>query len=85
MSYAQFEVSQEDADDGVERARRVYERANGALRLSGDKEERVLLLEAWKQLEMSHGTEEHLQILQAKMPNRIKKRQRIFGPDGVRI
>lgn len=41
----------------IEVARQVYERANRAL-LNGEKEERLMLLEAWLQFESVHGNQE---------------------------
>ena len=63
ISYAQFEAAQEeqnqrseddaDVDEGAteHRARRVFERGYAALKEAGLKEERLLLLEAWKAVE----------------------------------
>lgn len=87
MSYAQFEMSHgaaEDADiDKIALARRVYERGNVALRGLGEKEERVLLLEAWRDMEMSHGDNTTVQKVESKMPRRVKKRQKVTAQDGV--
>lgn len=46
-------------------------------------EERVLLLENWKEFELKHGdkaTQEHVQNI---MPKRIKKRRQITNEDGT--
>jgi crooked neck len=83
MSFAQFELAAGD-DGAVERARRVYEKASTALRGVHDKEERVLLLEAWREFENSHGDEESQAKMQARLPRRIKRRQRVQAEDGVR-
>ena len=42
---------QVDHEDRLEEARHVYEDANKKLRQNGEKEERLMLLEAWKQFE----------------------------------
>jgi crooked neck len=82
MSYAQFEMSA--ADEGnVFFARQVYERANQALRCADEKEERVLLLEAWRDFETQHGDNESLEKVMQKIPRRVKKRQRVLAEDGV--
>lgn len=67
----------------IDLARRVYERANDALRSVGDKESRVILLEAWRDFESEHGTRDTLDKVLDKMPRRIKKRQKIISESGV--
>lgn len=98
MSYAQFEMScaesqddeEENSEEAADRsamavslARRVYERANTSLRSVSDKEERVLLLEAWRTFEETHGDESSLEKVKQRMPRRIKRRQRVQAEDGV--
>ncbi|KAE8747014.1 hypothetical protein FOCC_FOCC006269 [Frankliniella occidentalis] len=98
MSYAQFEMSCAEAgedeelseEEAAERtsqavalARRVYERANTSLRATKDKEERVLLLEAWRNFEETHGDDISLEKVKQKMPRRIKRRQRVQAEDGT--
>lgn len=87
MSYVQFEMThgKEEGLDPVSLARKVYERGNNALRDSGEKEERVLLLEAWRDLEKKHGDQESLKKVESKLPRRIRKRQKIIASDGVSI
>jgi crooked neck len=85
MSFAQFELSAAGGEGAVERARRVYEKANQALRSAADKEERVLLLEAWREFEIEHGDEESLAKLKSRLPRRIKRRQKVQADDGVRF
>lgn len=85
MSFAQFELAAAGGEGAVERARRVYERANLALRGAADKEERVLLLEAWREFEGEHGDEESRAKLQSRLPRRIKRRQRVQADDGVSV
>lgn len=84
MSYAQFELKYSGDDMNIVLARRVYEKANQALRSANQKEERVLLLEAWRDFETQHGDETSLAKLMEKMPKRVKKRQRVQGQDGVK-
>lgn len=97
MSYAQFEMSCAEAEDediseeqaaersaqAVALARRVYERANTSLRAAKDKEERVLLLEAWRNFEETHGDDISQEKVKQRMPRRIKRRQRVQAEDGV--
>lgn len=81
MSYAQFEMSATD-EGNVVFARQVYDRANQSLRGANEKEERVLLLEAWRDFETQHGDNESLEKVMQKMPRRVKKRQRVQADDG---
>lgn len=81
MSYAQFEMSATD-EGNVVLARQVYNRANQSLRGANEKEERVLLLEAWRDFETQHGDNESLEKVMQKMPRRVKKRQRVHADDG---
>lgn len=89
MSFAKFEMglshgdSGQDAELNVRLARRIYERANEMLRQLGDKESRVLLLEAWRDFERDASDSLALQKVMDKMPRRIKKRQKIVSDDGV--
>ncbi|XP_022203014.2 protein crooked neck [Nilaparvata lugens] len=85
MSYAQFElaISSEEGIDNVAQARQVYERGNNSLRTSGEKEERVMLLEAWKDLERKHGSPQSVTMVENKMPRRVKRRQRVMAQDGT--
>lgn len=84
MSYAKFELSSESEENmNIALARRVYERANDSLRAIGEKESRVLLLEAWKEFENAHGDQDTIANVNAKMPRRIKKRQKVIAEDGT--
>lgn len=67
----------------IELARRVYERANDYLRTLAEKESRVVLLEAWRDFESQHGTEQSFDKVIEKMPRRVKKRQKIVSETGV--
>ncbi|XP_078038199.1 pre-mRNA splicing factor crn [Augochlora pura] len=86
IAYAKFELANTTAeDDGVDNvvlARRIFERGNDALRSSGDKESRALLLEAWRDFENEKGDDETRVKIMEKMPRRIKRRRRIVGEDG---
>ncbi|KAI5748946.1 hypothetical protein M8J76_003514 [Diaphorina citri] len=82
MNYAQFEMSSGD-EDSVSLARRVFERANQALKASSEKEERVMLLEAWKEFEAQHGDDESRAKLNSKLPRRAKKRVKTYNDEGV--
>lgn len=69
--------------------RRRYE----ALKSQGLKEERLLLLEAWRDAEAAalaasdadsrHSNKEHLAAVEAKFPRKIKMRRPVLAEDGA--
>ncbi|CAB10088.1 Prp19 complex subunit Cwf4 [Schizosaccharomyces pombe] len=89
ISFANFEIAHLEDDDeeppneevasptAVVRARNVFENALAHLRQQGLKEERVVLLEAWKQFEAMHGTEDTRKHVSSLMPQVVKKRRRL--------
>jgi len=81
LSLAQFE-RQNDHEDRLVQARHVYEEANKALRQSREKEERLMLLEAWSDFETEEGDEKSQAQVQDLMPRRVKKRRKIETEDG---
>ena len=77
ISYAKFE--EENARDAA-RARAVYDEGYAYLKEKEPelKEERLLILENWLKLEQSEiGSNEQLEMVQAKLPKRVKKRRRV--------
>lgn len=85
ISYAKFELSCEENDDGmnIALARRVFERANDSLKSLTEKENRVILLEAWRDFENDHGTRDTFEKVMEKLPRRVKKRQKIISESGI--
>lgn len=81
LSFAQFETSTA-VEDSIEQARNVYERADKSLRNAEEKEERVMLLEAWKEFEDEHGDDSAQEKIKKKMPRRVKKRRKVQTDDG---
>jgi len=81
LSFAKFELMVPE-ESKVVRARSVYEQAHKSLQYSEEKEERLMLLEAWKTFEEEHGTEETLASVEREMPRRVKKRRKITRDDG---
>merc|ERR1711915_1087330 len=63
-------------------ARHVYEEANKALRQTREKEERLMLLEAWSEFESEEGDEKSQAQVGDLMPRRVKKRRKIETEDG---
>lgn len=66
----------------MEGARKVFEQANTALSNSST-EERLLLLETWRDFENEHGTDETREHVQKLMPVKRKRRRRIQTADGA--
>merc|ERR1719427_2181932 len=81
LSFGKFELQQEH-DDRVEQARHVYEQANKALRQVREKEERLMLLEAWRDFEREEGDEKSQAEVHQLLPRRVKKRRKVQGEDG---
>ncbi|TPX67511.1 hypothetical protein SpCBS45565_g03728 [Spizellomyces sp. 'palustris'] len=82
VSFANFEYTALDnGEDGarVDAARKIFNRAYTTLQKRGEggKEERVVLLEAWRDFERTHGDAEGLAKVQAKMPRAVKKRRKV--------
>uniref|UniRef100_T1IV56 Crooked neck-like protein 1 n=1 Tax=Strigamia maritima TaxID=126957 RepID=T1IV56_STRMM len=82
ISYANFELSVE-GDDKIERSREIYKKANKALQNCEEKEERLMLLEAWQSFENEHGDDDSQVRVEAQLPKRVKKRKRIQKQDGT--
>lgn len=83
IAYALFEVQpmvdeetgeEVDGEGGEpELARKVLQRGYDALRKEGLKEERVVLLEAWKEFEAFHGEDADREKVEGMMPRVVKK------------
>jgi crooked neck len=65
------EVEGEGGDPDL--ARKVLQRGYDALRKEGLKEERVVLLEAWKEFEAFHGEDADREKVEGMMPRVVKK------------
>lgn len=84
ISFAQFELSipyKDNSDEGNRRARKIYEDAYDNLKKKELKEERVILLEAWKEFEKEHGNEETQKVVEDKLPKVVRKRRK--APDST--
>lgn len=80
ISFAKFELSVEGRDC-FERARQIFVKANKALQACEEKEERLMLLEAWQSFENEQGNDDSVNKIQ--MPKRVKKRRKIQTEDGM--
>ncbi|KAI9252675.1 hypothetical protein BY458DRAFT_522730 [Sporodiniella umbellata] len=78
ISFAQFELSipcDEGSDENAKRSRAIFSKAYDKMKEKELKDERVILLEAWKEFEENYGTEETKEVVQKKMPKVVKKRR----------
>lgn len=68
---------------GVAASAAVLSEAAALFRSTGQKEERVLVLEAWRDALAAGGaSEDELDKVEAMMPKRLKKRRQVYGEDG---
>ncbi|KAM6128242.1 LOW QUALITY PROTEIN: crooked neck-like protein 1 [Pterocles gutturalis] len=79
ISFAQFELSA-GREGSLSRCRQIYEEANKAMRTCEEKEERVMLLESWRNFEEEFGTDTSKERTD-NMPE-IKKRRKLQAEDG---
>jgi crooked neck len=77
-AYAQFE-SNESCGGGIEVSRQLFQKGYDNLKEQGLKEERVLLLEAWRKCELIWSTGDKnggdVSIVDKKMPRKRKMRR----------
>ncbi|XP_068198073.1 crooked neck-like protein 1 [Antennarius striatus] len=81
ISYARFELSLE-GPDRLQRGRQIFEEANRSLRSCEEKEERLMLLEAWRDFEEQLGPPGAAQRVQQLLPEKVKKRRKLTAEDG---
>lgn len=79
ISFAQFEKD----IDNIPGCRKVYEDGFMALKGTEAKEERVMLIESWRDFEVEVGDENGLANVKKRMPKRIIRRRPIKAPDGT--
>ncbi|XP_022335199.2 crooked neck-like protein 1 [Crassostrea virginica] len=83
ISYANFELSiQSENGENVKNARKVYSDGNKSLKNNNVKEERLMLLESWQEMERDQGDEESQAKVEKLMPQKVKKRRKIQTEDG---
>lgn len=85
ISFAKWEGSRGTDDEVNITARGVFERAYNYLKNAELKEERVMLLNEWKQFEQNLGdtNTNNINEVNSKMPRQIKKRRPVTGDDGA--
>jgi len=80
ISNAQFEKS----IDNFDKARAIYAEAYDVLKSVETKEERVMLVESWKEFEESIGDKHLIEEVEKKIPKRVIKKRPIKTDDGER-
>lgn len=83
ISYAKFELSI-DGPDRLQKCRQIFEEANKGMRNCEEKEERLMLLESWRDFEKEFGSESTMDRVQKLLPEKVKKRRKLTAEDGVR-
>ncbi|KAF8938638.1 NineTeen Complex (NTC) component [Dissophora ornata] len=84
ISWAHFEASVPEEGQAAA-ARDVFKKGCQTMKEQELKEERVILLEAWKEFEQAQGTAETLKTVQDLMPKMVKKRRQVESADGVAV
>ncbi|XP_049849440.1 crooked neck-like protein 1 [Schistocerca gregaria] len=77
-SFAQFKRSIGSIGD----AREIYKRGFNCLKSDEAKDQRITLIEAWRDFEQEFGDENTLREVVNEMPRRVKKRRQILTEDG---
>jgi len=80
ISYAQFEAG--EIGEGMPEARTILDKAYNELKEDGLKEERVLLLDAWRALEQQKGDAESVSSVEKRLPRRVKRKRMRKDDDG---
>ncbi|KAA8582938.1 hypothetical protein FQN60_015484 [Etheostoma spectabile] len=81
ISYAKFELSI-DSSDRLQKCRQIYEEANKGMRNCEEKEERLMLLESWRDFEREFGDDSTMDRVRKLLPEKVKKRRKLTAEDG---
>ncbi|KAF2279460.1 TPR-like protein [Westerdykella ornata] len=65
------------SDEAKARARRIFERAHKTMKEKDLKEDRVALLNAWRDFETTYGSAEDVERIEKQMPRKVKKRRKL--------
>ena len=83
ISFAQFEGT--EVGKGVDTARDTFQRAHDQMKDAGMKEERVLLLDAWRVFEKTKGDAQSLAEVDAMLPRRVKRKRMRTDDSGAEL
>mmetsp|Transcript_29541 Transcript_29541/g.41560 ORF Transcript_29541/g.41560 Transcript_29541/m.41560 type:complete len:680 (+) Transcript_29541:82-2121(+) len=78
ISYAQFE----NTIQNVEEAKKIYAEAFDVLKNTENKEERVMLLDSWKEFAAALGDKEYIAQINKKTPKKVIKKRPLQAADG---
>uniref|UniRef100_A0A7N6BF21 Pre-mRNA-splicing factor Syf1/CRNKL1-like C-terminal HAT-repeats domain-containing protein n=1 Tax=Anabas testudineus TaxID=64144 RepID=A0A7N6BF21_ANATE len=81
ISYAKFELSI-DSPERLQKCRQIYEEANKSMRNCEEKEERLMLLESWRDFEKEFGSDSTRERVRKLLPEKVKKRRKLTAEDG---
>lgn len=85
ISYARCQHAAPPPEEGPTRARAVFNRANRALRSCQEKEQRLMLLEAWRDYEDEFGDEINLEKVRQLLPRKVTRRRQVAADDGSKM
>jgi len=80
-AFARFEADAGGADAAAD----VYREAEDHFRGSGQKEERTLALEAWRDAEAATGDADRVAVVTARMPKKLKKKRPVRDDAGEEV
>eukprot|EP00541_Cyclophora_tenuis_P019239 CAMPEP_0116554878 /NCGR_PEP_ID=MMETSP0397-20121206/7830_1 /TAXON_ID=216820 /ORGANISM="Cyclophora tenuis, Strain ECT3854" /LENGTH=208 /DNA_ID=CAMNT_0004080075 /DNA_START=310 /DNA_END=936 /DNA_ORIENTATION=+ len=83
ISFAQFEGS--EIGRGIAEARSTFKKAYDQLKAEEAKEERVLLLDAWRVFEKAKGDVASVTAVEEKMPRRVKRKRMRMDENGAEL
>uniref|UniRef100_A0A673B4Y0 Crooked neck pre-mRNA splicing factor 1 n=1 Tax=Sphaeramia orbicularis TaxID=375764 RepID=A0A673B4Y0_9TELE len=81
ISYAKFELSV-DGPERLQKCRQIFEEANKGMRSCEEKEERLMLLESWRDFEREFGSDAARERVRKLLPEKVKKRRKLTAEDG---
>lgn len=81
ISFARFEGD----EGGAEGAAAVYAEAEQHFKETAQKEERVLVLDSWHEMEAATGDADRVELVRAKMPKRLKKKRPVRDDAGDEV
>lgn len=85
ISYARCQHVAPPPEEGPARARAVFQRANRALRSCQEKEQRLMLLEAWRDFEDEFGDDISLEKVKNLLPRKVTRRRQVAADDGSKM
>ena len=83
ISYSQFEGT--EVGKGIDTARQTFIRAHDQMKDAGMKEERVLLLDAWRVFEKTKGDAQSLAKVDVMLPRRVKRKRMRTDESGAEL